>query len=201
MPYLFNHSLMKHGQDCWKAFLIVPGFLCVLDEGICFAAFQWCSVVLFVKAVPCPVDAANGSPLWKFAHCNTAASLLVKPVPDFNQVKLLPREWLSPFTFCVQTGGLPSSWQEAGVCRESGPMVPFLTGAAQQAFWTLPVASLKKLAFQQYKLVLTGTDVDILATLIFHILKCDDLELANILELRCVCHSVVVYIVCVRVDA
>ena len=192
MSYLFKHGLMKHGQACWKAFLFVPGLLCVLDEGIYFTAFQWCSVVLFVKAVPCPVDAANGSPLWKVAPCNTASSLLVKPVTDFNQVKLLPREWLSPFTFCVHTGGLPSSWQEAGVCRESGPMVSFLTGAAQQAFWTLPVASLKKLAFQQYKLVLTGTDVDILATLILHTLKCGDLELANILELRWVCHSVVV---------
>ena len=68
-------------------------------------------------------------------------------------------------------------------------MVPFLTGAAQQAFWTLPVASLKKLAFQQYKLVLIGTDVDILATLILHILKCGDLEVAQILELGCVCVS------------
>ena len=95
MSYLFKHSLMKHGQDCWKAFLFVPGLLGVLDAGIYFTAVQWCSVVLFVKAVPCPVDAATGSPLWTFAPCNTAASLLVKPVPDFVTVKLLPREWLS----------------------------------------------------------------------------------------------------------
>ena len=81
---------------------------------------------------------------------------------------------------------MPESWAEMPVCKETGPVVPFLTGAAGAAFWSLPIASVKRLGKEQYKLNLTGSDVDVLADLITHILKCSDLELAQILEKRCV---------------
>ena len=72
------------------------------------------------------------------------------------------------------------------MCKETGPASPFLRGAAGEAFWSLPISSVKRLGKEMYKLNLTGADVDVLADLINHILKCSDLELAQILEKRCV---------------
>ena len=119
-------------------------------------------------------------------------NILAMPIHDFKHVRLVPIEWLSPFTLCVSLGGvLPDEWHNQPVAKRTGPMVEFLNGAAQQAFWQLPVASITRLAFAQFKLTLTGTDVDILSALILHILKCDDLELAKILEKMCIGISIV----------
>ena len=166
--------------------------------------FSWGSVVLFLKAVHC--HAPSGVTCWTFAKAFTH-NILVMPVHDFNEVQYVPMEWLSPFTACVvMGGGLPESWVEMPVCKETGPVVPFLRGAADEAFWSLPISSVKRLGKEMYKLNLTGADVDVLADLINHILKRSDLELAQIPEKRCVeldqlqsevC-SVVCVCVCVR---
>ena len=84
---------------------------------------------------------------------------------------------------------MPDTWHEMPVCKETGPAVPFLEDAAGEAFWSVPISSIKRLGKEQYKLTLSETDVDMLSSLIVHILKCDDLQLATILEKRCVVHN------------
>ena len=176
---LFSKDLLKAGPDCWKSFIFPPAILVQLSGVHYFTLFAWGSVVLFIKAEHCP--APNGVKCWKCCKAFTH-NILVQPVHDFKQVQYVPMEWLSPFTSCVTMGGvLPESWAEMPVCKETGPVVPFLTGAAGEAFWSLPIASVKRLGKEQYKLNLTGSDVDVLADLITHILKCSDLELAKIL--------------------
>ena len=84
---------------------------------------------------------------------------------------------------------MPDTWREMPVCKETGPAVPFLECAAGECFWSVPISSTKRLGKEQYKLTLSGTDVDMLSSISVHILKCDDLQLAKILEKRCAGHD------------
>ena len=184
MSQLFSKDLLKAGPGCWKSFIFPPAILVQLSGVHYSTTCSWGSAVLFLKAVHC--HAPSGVTCWKCAKAFTH-NVLVMPVHDFNEVQYVPMEWLSPFTACgVMGGGLPESWVEMPVCKETGPAVPFLRGAAGEAFWSLPISSVKRLGKEMYKLNLTGADVDVLADLINHILKCSDLELAQILEKRCV---------------
>ena len=73
----------------------------------------------------------------------------------------------------------------------------FLYSAAKAAFWQLPANSLKRLAKQQYKLQLTGSEVDMLIQLISHVLQgMSDNELAEILGQRHSCNKCVRFEFC-----
>ena len=82
---------------------------------------------------------------------------------------------------------MPESWADAGLARQTGKPEKFLHAAAKAAFWDVPPKSVQKLMKQQYNLTLNGSDSDILAGVISHILKCSDTDLAKYLEQRCLC--------------
>ena len=64
-----------------------------------------------------------------------------------------------------------------------------MEGAAREAFWILLIGTFKRLASAQYKLNLFSSDVDILFGLIMKVINCTELELAQILEKRCIAIS------------
>ena len=69
---------------------------------------QSISVVMSLDDVPCE-PLPNLEKLWKFAAVSSDL-LTVGPFYIVDDTKLLGIVWLSPFTYSVALGHLPSSW-------------------------------------------------------------------------------------------
>ena len=185
LAWCARHKQMKHGADCWRSFIIPVGVILQLDNKHYVTLLQWASVVMMAE-VDKVVGPGDTTVFWKFLGASKSA-LVIRPIYNF-EFKLVPAEWLSPKMFAFWNGKeLPESWADAGLARQTGPPEKFLHGAAKAAFWDVPPKSVQKLMKQQYNINLNGSDCDILAGAIYHILKCSDIDLAKYLELRCLC--------------
>ena len=69
-------------------------------------------------------------------------------------------------------------------CQADRPARKVLTAAAKAACWQVPPTSVNKFMKQHCSITVSGSECDIVAGALLHILKCSDIDLAKYLELR-----------------
>ena len=186
VSFLHKSGKLNHGADTWRAFAVPPGLLIDIGGSVYFSLLQWATVVLLIRAEH--TIANDGKSLWRFKEVGPD-TVVVRPIYTFDDMKLLPVQWLSPKALSICLGHIPAVWGQQYVCRQYSTALPFLQGAAKACFWQLPIKALKKLAKDEYKLQLAGSEVDSLVQLISHVLPgIKDDDMAKILELRYSCH-------------
>ena len=101
----------------------------LLDFGgtVCFTVLQWANVVLMIQAEH--TMANDGKKLWKFKEvCKD--TVVVRPIYSFDNIQILPMQWLSPKALSICIGHIPISWLSEIVCRQHSDALPFFPGCS-----------------------------------------------------------------------
>ena len=180
MQYCDKHKVFGKASDTWRSGLVPAGLVVQHAGQDFFSLGPWFEVVILLSAV---VEKIGTTTLWKM---KPGAQLQFVPVMDFADWKAYHCEWCCPLSMCLDNKKTAPdvfplcTFKQLGACKPR----PFLVYAAQEAFWSLPRASLVRLAAVEYKMPDPGNEPALVFRLIKRILDCSDADAVSILQSR-----------------
>ena len=181
MSYCQSKNLLGSAGDAWRTVLAQPGQLLLHDNKHMFCLGCWDTVAILWDAVS---GSCGKSRAWSFAPFSPSV-ISFMPILNFAQWEVVDTEWLSPLAITLHNKKKwPDNLEEMGYARQVADPQPFLTLAAKNAYWQVPMTCLQVLARIEYKITLTGNDAEKLLTLIQAALKCSEPQALLYLEMR-----------------
>jgi hypothetical protein len=183
LSYGHRHGCMQNLGVSWQTCFARPGTV-MRKKGrqetyVCLG--DCATMMILWPAVSVKMKATN---VWELANPGLH-SLVLEPLLEFDDWVALPVEVHSPVWMWLHNGKRHLVQHPSGCLVQKGGPIPLLHWAAKQAFWDVPLPSLKRLAKEMLLGVNLEDDlVSCLHVMIKHILKCSDLEAMEYLEAR-----------------